>query len=254
MSAITLKGQGFMDAHTRAFKRALVLYGQDELASGIEPHRVTPSVAADYALEVAKFWLGVAPTCIRRALEGADPDHPWLVVTNASESTTWIHKAMAEKAIEQLRAGELVSEESVKVIGARSPLAAGILRDLQSMFVAIRDGWWDPSSLFGRASSNGHPVMGALMGRYFWDAARRCAAGCGGSTASVTAEEKWDTFKVAVKERAREVAEAAGNAAGFIASTAGQALGSGISGFIHELGIVNTAIGAGAVYLAWKVI
>lgn len=254
MSAITLQGNGFTDAHIRSFKRAIALYGQDELASGIEPRRVTPYVAADYALEVARFWLQVAPACVRRALEGADPDHPWLVVTNAAESTTWVHKAMAEKAIERLRAGELVDDETMRIIGARSPLAAGILRDLQSMFHAIRDGWWDASSLFGRTGTGGRPVMGMLSGRYFWDHARSCANGCGGSTASVTAEEKWDTFTAAVKENARAVAEKAGEAAGFIASTAGQAIGSGVGGFFSELGVVQTALLGGGLFLAWKVL
>ena len=254
MSAITLQGQGFTESHLRAHSKAIALYGRDELASGIEPRRTTPSVAADFALEVAAFWLRVAPRCIERALEGADPDHPWLVVSNAMESTTWVHKAAAERAISRLREGKLVDEDTVKLIGSRSPLAAGIVRDLQSMFVAIRDGWWDPSSLFGRASVSGVPVMGPLMTRYFWDAARRCATGCAGSTASVTAEEKWDTFKVAIKENAREVAEKAGAAAGFIASTAGEAIGSGVSGFIDELGVVNTLLAAGGLYLAWKVL
>ncbi len=210
---------------------------------------MTPAVSGAFALELAKFWLGVAPACVRRALEGADPDHPWLVVTNAATSTTWIHKAAAETAIDRLREGKLVDDQTVKVIGSRSPTAAEIIRALGDMFLAIRVGAVGP---WPRPDGRGHVIMQPVQGRLFWDSASRCARSCAGSTASVTAEEKWRAFKDAVKESARAVAEAAGEAAGFIAATAGQAIGAGVGGFFGELGVTNIAIiGAGA-FVAWR--
>lgn len=249
----TFQGDRFLDAQLAQHRRAIELYGQDELASGIEPRRVTPAIAADFALELAKWWMGVAPNCVRRALEGADPDHPWLVVTNAAESTTWIHKAMAEATIDKLRAGELADDEAMRVIGSRSPLAASILEGVAEMHFAIKIGYWDFGP-FGRTGTMGRPVMSALGCRAFWNALRKTASGCGGSTASVTAEEKWQTFKAAANERARELAETAGKAAGFVAATVGQSIGAGVGGFFGELGIVQTALFAGGVFLAWKVI
>lgn len=251
MSERTYQGRGFTDAYIAQYQKALGLYGQDELASTLSPARVTPRVSGALALEIARFWLAVAPACVRRALEGADPDHPWLVVTNYAGSTTWVHRHLAEQAIDRLQAGKLIDEQTIKIIGSRSETAADILRALEDMFFAIKNGSVGP---LPRTTSIGRIVMQPVQGRLFWDSARRCATSCSGSTASVTADEKWSEFKEAIKEQARAVAEAAGEAAGFVAATAGQAIGSGVGGFIGELGIVNVAlIGAGA-YVAVKVL
>lgn len=254
MTTVALSGQGFVESHLRSFNRALALYGQDELAGSIKPARVTPSTSAAYALEVARHWLAVAPACVRRAMEAANTDTPFTPVSNASGSSTWLSKAFAEKLIDKLQAGELINEEDIKVVGALSPLAAGILRDLKAQFTAIHAGYWGLGRIALGGESHGQPVMEALQTRMFWDAARRTATGCSGSTASVTAEEKWDAFKDGAKESARAIADAAGSAAGFIAATAGQAIGAGVGGFLGELGVVNVALGAGALYVAWRFI
>lgn len=252
MGEVTYSGRGFTGAYDAQWKHARAVYGKDDLASLIKPAEVTPSASPGFALEVARFWLGVAPACVERAIEAADTG-PWSSgsATQAATGTTWIHKALADQVLERLRDGKLVAEEDIAVVGARSPLAAGILRTLTNMFVAIKAG---ALNLLPTMTESGIPLLNPNGCRLFWDSAHSCASGCSGSLASVTTAEKWSAFKDGAREGARDAAHAAGEAAGFVAATAGQAIGSGVSGFFGELGVVNVAlIGLGG-YIAVRIL
>lgn len=252
MSQVTLAGQGFTQSHERAHAAALKLYGQDELAGSIFPARVTPSVSAPLALEIAEHWLRVAPACVERAIEAAS--------TRLYGSDSWNVNPYRPLAYQPgiifslLEARVLVREEDIKGIGERSPVAASILRGLRDMFTAIKTGYWGLGRIALSGSAKGRPVMEAVQTRMFWNAERAVAFGCSGTDASVTTEEKWQAFKEGAIEGARDAAEVAGKAAGAIAATAGQVVGAAGKGFLSGLGLGNVVIlGAGA-FVAWKVI
>lgn len=236
--AVTYHGRDFVLARDRQRKRALDLYGQDEFASAIEPRgSLIPKTSAPYALEVARSWMAMAPPCVEKAIEGS--------------SAGALVKVAAYRALEALKVGNLAPEAEVKFIGQEVPLAADILRSLGGMFFGIASANSFP---FSFTSDGGHPVMAPTATRLFWDSCGRVAIACGGTDASVTADERWEAFVEGAREGAINASRVAGEVAGKIAATAGQALGAGVGGFFGELGVVNVVIVGAGIYVATRIL
>ncbi len=235
--ARTLTGSGFVDAVRRQKADAQAKLGIDQQAGAIPPTGAGyPFTTHAYALEVAKFWaFEAAPGAVQRSLQ-------------SGSGTSIICLAEAAKAIAMLQKGELPAPDDISVVGGcgtGGALAGGILRDLRAAYSAIIvDG------LSVRVNSSGKRVMTASACRQFWDKVSSCANGCVSSRASVTSDEKWDSFLDGVQEGAHNVGEVIGEAAGFL----GETVGEGLSGALEGLGLVNIVIVGAGLYVGSRIL
>lgn len=116
-------------------------------------------------------------------------------------------------------------------------------RGLQKAFDAMDAG--------NEEGPHGGPVMSPEGNAAFWDGLDRYA-----QFADVAANtpSRWDAFKRELASNIDDVAEGLGRAAAVVGQTAGRALGAAGTGFLGELGIVNTIIVLGAGVVAYRVI
>lgn len=237
MASATYRGRDYSELRDRQRRRALELYGQDEVASGIEPRgAVIPKTSAAYALDVALGWLDMAPDVIGKLAE-ALPD----IGSGA------LARRITEGAVIELRLAHLANADVLDTLSQHLPLGASILRRLQRMFSAI-----DYGASFGGlfADDEGYPVMNPAATRQFWDSIP--SSDYAGSGAVVTHSEQWTAFVKGAREGAHDVAHAAGLAAAAIARTAGELGGDVLGGFFSGLGLTTIAVVGVGGYVAWR--
>lgn len=226
----------FMAIRLQQMSAAADLYGRDAQATAASSGESIPWTPPSYAELVYNDWGDIYHEA---ALQAVD-----------KEGDSIFTRGIVEEA--QSRKLTL-SDYDLETIGRHEDQGVA-WRDLKTITFAMRTAY-DSFHQSTRGNPAGVKCLNANSASKFW----REGIGYFAATAGLLRvlrepESRWSRFRVEIEGYLEDVGDATGRVAANVLATGGRALGSGVSGFFGELGIVNSVIFLGAGYVAYKVL